>query len=166
MRSADDVSASSSAQAFLSRAEINGPPRWCGVCFNGSQRQRTTQPHDFGDCRANDRSYDRGRPTYVNSARMPTDPEHREASSLRRSQCGWSRRSFLWPGARACSVRPWQSNTHERSSLCIPFPLHHRQSSIHRVQILYLQRGGRPSPRMRARRPSGGTCGRSARICG
>ena len=101
MRSADDVSASSSAQAFLSRAEINGPPRWCGVCFNGSQRQRTTQPHDFGDCRANDRSYDRGRPTYVNSARMPTDPEYREASSLRRSQCGWSRRSFFVAGC-AC----------------------------------------------------------------
>jgi len=84
----------------------------------------------------------------------------------RRLLCGWSRSSFLWPGARASSARAWQSNTHKRSGLFFQFPLRRHRSSIHQLQIQCLKRGRRTSPRMRAKRPSGGTCGQSARICG
>ena len=59
----------------------------------------------------------------------------------RRSLCGWSRSSFLWPGARASSARAWQSNTHKRSRLFFQFPLRRHRSSIHQLQILYLKRG-------------------------
>ena len=43
-------------------------------------------------------------------------------SAQRRSLCGRSRSSFLWPGARASSARAWQSNTHKRSRLFFQFP--------------------------------------------
>jgi hypothetical protein len=106
--------------AFAPNSEFGGSMRRRElVCLQREARCASTAasgnaPHNCtiaGDCRANDGRYDRGRPTYVNSARMPTVAVRMEPVKF-----------FLWPVARACSVCAWQSNTHERSSSCTPFP--------------------------------------------
>lgn len=54
-----------------------------------------------GDCRENDRRYDRGRATYVNSARMPIRPDQGEASAQRGESRSDSRPGMVWENTSA-----------------------------------------------------------------